>query len=176
MDDGQTGSNPPTCPRCERHWLQRLNLPKRRSRRRRRAGRKSSNCVHDEEAKRRGPARFYPSCRICLRASSRVAISGIVTAPSRLRKRSFATARIWSLTATAGCPPHEIGIRIGGLAFGELDNGTTITVLRLSLSTFTDITMQGRVLRISEPSVGSSATHHISPRSGITSMVPPFRP
>ena len=27
---------------------------------------------------------------------------------------------------------REIGIRIGGLAFGELDRGTTITVLRLS--------------------------------------------
>ena len=35
------------------------------------------------------------------------------------------------------CPSQEIGIRIGGLAFGELDNGTTITVLRLSFSTFT---------------------------------------
>src|ERR1019366_10112567 len=95
--------------------------------------------------------------------------------PSRLRRRSFATARIWSLTATAGCPSQEIAIRIGGLAFGELYSGTTITVLRLSFSTFTEITTQGRVLRISEPSVASSVTHQISPRSGITSMAPPFR-
>lgn len=43
----------------------------------------------------------YPSCIIWRRPSSRAAISGAVTAPSRLRRRSFATARIWSLTATA---------------------------------------------------------------------------
>ena len=36
------------------------------------------------------------------------------------------------------------------------------------------ITIAGRVLRISEPSVGSSATHQISPRSGITSMALPL--
>src|SRR5450432_3566128 len=69
----------------------------------------------------------------------------------------------------------QFGIGIGGLAFGELESGTTIAVLRLSFSTFTEITTQGRVLRISEPSVGSSATHQISPRSGITSKVLPFR-
>src|SRR5450432_2989514 len=69
----------------------------------------------------------------------------------------------------------QFGIGIGGLAFCELESGTTIAVLRLSFSTFTEITTQGRVLRISEPSVGSSATHQISPRSGITSMVLPFR-
>jgi hypothetical protein len=110
---------------------------------------------------------------ICLRPSSSAAISSVVTAPSQLRSRSFATARIWSLTATAGCPSLQIGIRIGGLAFGELDSGTTITVLRLSFDTFTEITTQGRVLRISEPSAGSKATHQISPRSGITSTVLP---
>src|ERR1035438_2937818 len=107
------------------------------------------------EANAFGPALGYPSCMICLRPSSSAAISSVVTAPSRLRRRSFATARIWSLTATAGRPSQEIGIRIGGLAFGELDSGTTITVLRLSFSTLTEITTQGRVLRISEPSVGS---------------------
>jgi hypothetical protein len=47
-------------------------------------------------------------------------------------------ARIWSLTATAERPSQVTGIRIGGLAFGELDSGTTISVLRLSLSTFTE--------------------------------------
>ena len=59
--------------------------------------------------------------------------------------RAFATARIWSLTATAGRPSQLMGIRIGGLAFGELDSGTTITVLRFSFSAFTEITTQGRV-------------------------------
>ena len=92
----------------------------------------------------RVPAQSHPSC------------------PRRLRSRTLATARIWSLTATAGRPSQLIGIRIGGLAFGELDNGTTITVLRRSLSTFTETTTQGRVLRISEPRAGSSATHQTS--------------
>src|SRR5580704_16807953 len=108
---------------------------------------------------------------ICLRPSSSASISSAATTPSGLRMRAFATARIWSLTATAGRPSQVIGIRIGGLAFGELDSGTTITVLRFSFSAFTEITTQGRVLLISEPRVGSSATHQISPRSGITSMV-----
>jgi len=117
----------------------------------------------------------HPSCMICLSPSSSASISSPVTVPNRLPSRSFATARIWSLTATAGRPSQVIRIRIGGLAFGELDNGTTITVLRLSFSTLTETTTQGRVLRISEPSVGSSASHQISPRSGITSTVLPFR-
>ena len=99
-------------------------------------------------AKRVWPALRYPSCMICLRPSSSAAISSVVATPSRLRRRSFATARIWSLTATVGCPSQEMGIRIGGLAFGELDSGTTITVLRLSFSTPTEITTQGRVLNL----------------------------
>ena len=142
---------------------------------RRRADRKSSKCVHDGEAIRPCLRPHYPSCMICLRPSSSADFSSIVTTPSRLRRRSLATARIWSLTATAGCPSQEIGIRIGGLAFGELDGGITITVLRLSFSTLAEITTQGRVLRISEPSVGSSATHQTSPRSRITSMVLPLK-
>ncbi len=85
---------------------------------------------------------------ISLRPSSSAAISSVVTTPSRLHRRSFATARIWSLTATTGCPSQEIGI----------------AVRRFSFRTFTEITTQGRVLRISEPSVGSSATHQLSPR------------
>ncbi len=116
----------------------------------------------------------YPNCRICLRPFSSADISSVVTSPRRLRNRSFDTARIWSVTATVGCPSQQIAIRIGGLALGELDRGITITVLRLSLSTLIEITTQG-VLRISEPSVGSKATHQISLRSGITSTVLPSR-
>ena len=63
---------------------------------------------------------------ICFKPSSKAAISSAVTMPRRLRSRSFATARIWSLTATPDSPAQEIGIKIGGLAFDELDRGTTI--------------------------------------------------
>ena len=42
----------------------------------------------------------------------------------------------------------------GWLAFGEFESGTTTTVLRRALSTPTEITTQGLVLRISEPTAG----------------------
>jgi hypothetical protein len=116
------------------------------------------------------------SCMIRRSASSSAVISPSASAPSRLRSRSFATARIWSLTATAERPSHVTATNIGGLAFGELDRGTTITVRRHSFNTFTETTMQGRVFRISEPKAGSSETHQISPRSGITSKALPFHP
>ena len=137
--------------------------------------RNSSKCVLCRGANTCDPSSGYPSCMICLSPSSSAAISSFETTPIRLRSRSFEMALIWSLTATAGHPSQRIGMRIGGLAFGELDSGTTITVLRLSFKTFTVITTHGRVLLISGPSVGSSCTHQISPRSGITSTAHPFR-
>jgi hypothetical protein len=43
-------------------------------------------------------------------------------------KLTYPPMRIWSITATVSSPSQVIGIRIGGLAFGELDRGTTTTV------------------------------------------------
>jgi hypothetical protein len=82
------------------------------------------------------------------------------------RNRSFVTARIWSTTATVALPSQVSGTSSGGLATGELDRGTTTTVRRCWLTRFVVSTRQGRVLRISAPSVGSSLTHQMSPRRG----------
>ncbi len=66
--------------------------------------------------------------------------------------------------------------RDGRTGLDELGISTTITVFRLSFKIFTDTTTQGLVLRISEPRVGSRATHQISPRSGFNSRAPPSCP
>ena len=84
----------------------------------------------------------------------------------RWRKRSLVTARIWSITATTGRLWHVSGTKSGGLLDGELESGITTAVRRYWLAMFVVTTKQGRVLRISEPSAGSSLTHQISPRRG----------
>src|SRR5579859_124052 len=82
------------------------------------------------------------------------------------RNRSLVTARIWSITAAVGRPWHNSGTRRGGLLVAELESGATTTVLRCRFTMFVVNTRQGRVLRISAPSAGSSLTHQISPRFG----------
>src|SRR5579872_6173924 len=82
-------------------------------------------------------------------------------------KRSFATARIWSVTATTLRPAQVTGTRSGKAGRGEVESGTTTTVRRRSLIKLAESTTQGRVLLISEPSVGLSRTHQISPRRGV---------
>jgi hypothetical protein len=82
------------------------------------------------------------------------------------RNRSFVTARIWSTTATAARPSQVIGTKSGGPLAGELESGITTTVRRWWFAIFVVSTRQGRVLRISAPSVGSSLTHQTSPRRG----------
>ena len=82
------------------------------------------------------------------------------------RNRSFVTARIWSTTATAVRPSQVSGTKSGGLPAGELERGITTTVRRCWFTIFVVSTRQGRVLRISPPSVGSSLTHQTSPRRG----------
>jgi hypothetical protein len=47
-----------------------------------------------------------------------------------------------------------------------VESGTTTTVLRRSLTMLVVSTRQGRVLLISEPTVGSRPTHQTSPRRG----------
>src|SRR5262245_64776525 len=76
------------------------------------------------------------------------------------------------MTATARRPAQSTGTSTGGLACGELESGTTTTVRRRSLRILLVSTTQGRVLRISEPNVGSSRTHQISPRRGIIPRLP----
>ena len=63
-------------------------------------------------------------------------------------------------------PPSQTGMRRGGLAWGELVSGTTITVLRRSLMISLERIKQGFVLAISDPNVGSSRTNQTSPRRG----------
>jgi len=84
----------------------------------------------------------------------------------RWRKRSLVTARIWSITATSGRPWHVRGTKSGGLLDGELESGITTTVRRYWFAMLVVRTREGRVLRISDPSAGSSLTHQISPRRG----------
>ena len=84
------------------------------------------------------------------------------------RNRSFVTARIWSTTATAVRPSQVSGTKSGGLPAGELERGITTTVRRCWFTIFVVSTRQGRVLRISAPSAGSSLTHQTSPRRGST--------
>ncbi len=83
-----------------------------------------------------------------------------------LRKRSFVTARIWSTTATPVRPSQVSATKSGGLPAGELERGITTTVRRCWFTIFVVSTRQGRVLRISAPSVGSSLIHQTSPRRG----------
>jgi len=56
---------------------------------------------------------------------------------------------------------------MGGLGLGEVERGITTTARRRSLTMFVERTRHGLVLAISEPNVGSSRTHQISPRLGI---------
>jgi hypothetical protein len=84
----------------------------------------------------------------------------------RSRNRSLVTARIWSMTATTERPWHVSGTKSGGLLVGELESGITAAVRRYWLAMSVVNTRQGRVLRISDPSAGSSLTHQISPRRG----------
>lgn len=60
------------------------------------------------------PSGGHQSCMICLSPSSIARISPSLTTPKRPVRRSLATARIWSLTATAGRPSQATGTRIGG--------------------------------------------------------------
>src|ERR1051326_2165719 len=84
--------------------------------------------------------------------------------PARRERRRLSTARSWSQTATERSPAEGVGTRIGGWECGRLDSGTTTTVRRARLRPSAVSTMAGRVLRISEPCVGSKATHQTSPR------------
>src|SRR4029079_4366671 len=105
---------------------------------------------------------------VCCRASPIASISGSVRTPVQLCNRSLAMDRIWSTTATAGHPSQFRATRIGGWAEGELESGTTTTVRRYWLIKSRVMTTHGRILAISEPSVGSRAAHHTSPRRGVT--------
>src|SRR4051812_14097027 len=89
-------------------------------------------------------------------------------APIRRWSLCFATARTWSVTATTSRPSHWTLISNGGPASGELDSGITTTVRRNRLKTLPERMTHGRVFAISEPNVGSSRTHHTSPRCGST--------
>ena len=81
-------------------------------------------------------------------------------------RRCFATARIWSITATTGFPAHVTGTRSGGRAWGEDERGTTTTVRLRSLRIFVVSIRHGRVFPNSEPWPGPSLTHQTSPRWG----------
>jgi len=72
-------------------------------------------------------------------------------------RRASATTRPAQLTGTSR----------GGPGCGEVESGTTTTVRRRSLTMLVERIRHGRVLLISEPNVGSSRTHHTSPRRGI---------
>ena len=87
-------------------------------------------------------------------------------------RRCFATARTWSITATAGLLWQLTGTVIGGCGLAAVERGTTTTVLRKRFSMSFVRTTQGLVFLISEPWPGSSATHHISPR--FTARPPKF--
>ena len=101
------------------------------------------------------------------RSPSSTALSWCALMLSILRRnRSFVTARIWSTTATAARPSQVSDTKSGGLPAGELERGITTTVRRCWFTIFVVSTRQGRVLRISAPSVGSSLTHQTSPRRG----------
>ena len=104
--------------------------------------------------------------RIWRKASSTAWRCAGETAPRRCRNRSLETARIWSGTATAGRPAHLDWNQEGGLGCGEVESGTTTTVLRCWLRTFVVSTRQGRVFLIFDPRTGSSWTHQTSPRLG----------
>src|SRR5208282_4754127 len=67
----------------------------------------------------------------------------------------------------AGWPEHVTPTVMGGAVRGELLSGTITTVRRWSFNTLLLITTQGRVLLISDPTVGSRFAHQISPRRGI---------
>src|SRR4051794_24230161 len=99
--------------------------------------------------------------------SSTLRNSWAETSSMRSTSRSFETARIWSMTATAVRPAQDTGTSSGGLGLGEVESGITTTVRRRSFTMLVVRTRQGRVLRISDPSVGSSRTHHSSPRRGV---------
>src|SRR5271170_3066262 len=71
------------------------------------------------------------------------------------------------MTATAGRPEQVTFTSTGGAARGDELSGTITTVRRRSLSTLLPITRHGRVLLISDPTVGSRLAHQISPRRGI---------
>ncbi len=66
-------------------------------------------------------------------------------------RRRLATARIWSITATAGRPWHETETVIGGWGFAADERGTTTTVRRSRFSVSCVSTTHGLVFLISAP-------------------------
>src|SRR5882724_544682 len=91
--------------------------------------------------------RDYGISRICASAV-RTACTIVGDAVSILLcKRCLATARIWSMTATAACPWQVTGTVMGGCACAAVDSGTTTTVCRKRFMVLVVSTRHGRVLR-----------------------------
>src|ERR1700733_2236035 len=67
----------------------------------------------------------------------------------------------------AGRPEHVTLTITGGSACDALHSGTITTVRRCSFTVLLLIITHGRVLRISDPAVGSRFAHQMSPRRGI---------
>jgi hypothetical protein len=109
----------------------------------------------------------YPNSSMRRTPASTAAKSADEASPNRSTRRSFETARIWSVTATTFRPAQVTGISNGGLGCGEDDKGTTTTVRRRSFKIFVDRIRHGRVLAISDPVAGSSLIHQNSPLWGI---------
>lgn len=69
------------------------------------------------------------------------------------------------MTATAGRPPAKTAIVSGGRTTGDVDRGTTTTVLRFRFKVSDETMTHGLLFLISLPRVGSRSAHHTSPRS-----------
>src|ERR1035437_1821932 len=108
-----------------------------------------------------------PSSRIRRTPIATAARSAGEMSAMRSRRRSFATARIWSVTATTSRSAQLTGTSRGGVGCAEVESGTTTTVRRRSLTMLVERIRHGRVLLISGPTLGSSRTDQTSPRRGI---------
>ena len=75
------------------------------------------------------------------------------------------------MTATPALPSQFTAILNGGAGLGPDEIGMITTVRRLAFTKSIVTTTHGRVLAISEPTVGSNCTHHTSPRSGFVPRI-----
>src|ERR1019366_2166827 len=114
------------------------------------------SCLDETRGRRTLARRDQPSSRIRRTPIATAARSAGEMSAMRSWRRSLATARIWSVTATTSRPAQFTGTSRGGAGCGEVESGTTTIVRRRSLTMLVERIRHGRVLLISEPTMGSS--------------------
>src|SRR5262245_41476902 len=96
--------------------------------------------------------------KTCRNPSSRAFKSLIESESAKFLSLLLSTVLLWSQIAVTCSPIHNTGMVMGGLAFAEVESGTTTTVCRAWLIGVAPTNTQGLCLLISDPLVGFRST------------------